>query len=278
MKDRKEELKQITDRLEQGIRDVFDTGRFEAYLKSMSKFYRYSLNNCILISIQCPEASLVAGYKKWQNDFERQVKKGEKAIRILAPVNRKVTRKVKDPVTGEEKEEEVRFTSYRPVPVFDVSQTEGKELPEISHLLQGDEGAELIGRVLAVSPVPVRFEAVHGSANGFYSHDGYIVVDDRLSASQRLKTLVHEIAHATIHCKGGEQEKADRNTMEVQAESVAFTVCSHFGIDTSDYSFGYVAGWSKGRDLDELKNSLEVVRKTAGDIIDGIEAAGAEAA
>lgn len=278
MKDRKEELKQITDKLEQGIKEVFDSGRYEAYLKSMSKFYRYSLNNCILIAIQCPEASMVAGYKKWKDDFERQVKKGEKAIRILAPVNRKVMRKVKDPVTGEEKEEEFRFITYRPVPVFDISQTEGKELPEISHLLEGDEGGELIDRVLAVSPVPVRFEAVRGSANGFYSLNGYIVVDDRLSPSQRLKTLVHEVAHATIHCKGGEQENADRNAMEVQAESVAFTVCSYFGIDTSDYSFGYVAGWSEGRGVEELRKNLDVIRKTAGEIIDGIEAAGAKAA
>lgn len=278
MKDRKEELKAITDKLEQGTRDVFESGRFEAYLKSMSKFYRYSLNNCILIAIQCPGATLVAGYKKWQNEFERTVRKGEKAIRIIAPVPKKFTKIVKDPVTGEDMEEEHKLMTYRSVPVFDISQTEGKELPEISHNLEGDEGAELIGKVLAVSPVPIRFEAVPGAANGFYSYDGYIVVDDSLSPSHKLKTLVHEIAHATIHCKGGEQEKADRGAMEVQAESVAFTVCSYFGIDTSDYSFGYVAGWSEGKELEELRNSLDVIRKTAGEMIDGIEAAGAKAA
>ncbi len=272
MADRKE-LKDITEKLEKGIRDVFESGKFEEYLQSMAKFHRYSLNNCILIAIQCPEATMVAGYKMWQKEFDRQVKKGEKALRILAPIKRKFTRKVKDPVTGEEKEEEVRYNTYRPVPVFDISQTEGKDLPEIASMLEGDEGADFIAKVVKVSPVPVRFEHIDGSANGFFHHDGYIVVDEGLAPKQTLKTLIHEVAHATIHCKGGEEEEADRGTKEVQAESIAYTVCSHFGIDTSDYSFGYVAGWGSGRDLDELKKSLEVIRKTAGALIDGIEAA-----
>ncbi len=273
---RKEELKQITDKLEQGIKDVFESDKYEDYLRSMSRFYRYSVNNCILISIQCPGATLVAGYKTWEKDFNRHVKKGEKAIRILAPWKRKITKKVKNPVSGVEEEEEVNFITYRPVPVFDISQTEGDELPEICVELTGDVGNELTDKVIAISPVPVRFEPVPGTSNGFFHLNGYIVVDSSLAPMQRVKTLIHEVAHATIHCKGGEQEKTDRHTKEVQAESIAYTVCSHFGIDTSDYSFGYVAGWSKGKELEELKNSLEVIRKTAGQIIEGIEADGTD--
>ncbi len=271
-KDRKEELKQITEKLEQGTREIFESGKYEAYLQSMSKFYRYSLNNCLLIAIQCPEATLVAGYKKWENEFGRHVKKGEKGIRILAPWKRKVTRTVKNKETGEEEQEEFSFTAYRAVSVFDISQTEGKDLPEIAAQLTGDEGADLIDKVIGISPVPVRFEPIAGGSNGFFHMDGYIVVDSGLAPMQTLKTLVHEVAHATIHCKDGAEEKADRNTKEVQAESVAYTVCNYFGIDTSDYSFGYIAGWGKGRELEELKASLEVIRKTAGEIIDGIEA------
>lgn len=271
-KDRKEELKAITDKLEQGIKDVFASGKYEDYLQAMGKFHRYSVNNCILIAMQCPMASMVAGYKLWKNEFGRQVKKGEHAIRILAPMTRKVTRTVKNELTGEEEEQEVRFTTYRSVPVFDISQTEGPEVPMLAAKLTGDVDEGMIERAVAVSPVPVRFEPVPGSANGFYSHDGYIVVDSDNEPLQRLKTLVHEIAHATIHCKDGGQAEADRATKEVQAESIAYTVCSYLGLDTSDYSFGYVAGWSSGKELDELKASLEVIRTTAGEIIDGLTA------
>lgn len=271
MADRKEQLKEITDKLEQGIKDVFESGKYAEYLQAMSKFHRYSLNNCILIAMQCPAATMVAGYRKWQDEFGRQVKKGERAIRILAPMTRKVKRMVKDE-DGNEQEQEVKYTTYRAVPVFDLSQTEGDALPSICHRLEGDEGAELIEKVKAVSPVPVRFEAVDGSANGFYSHEGFIVVRDNLSPMQTLKTLIHEVAHATLHCKEGEQAEADRHTKEVQAESVAYTVCNYFGIDTSDYSFGYVAGWSNGKELEELKASLEIIRQTAGQLIDSIAA------
>ena len=271
-KDRNEEIKAITEKLEQGIQDMFVSGKFEEYLRAMAKFHRYSVNNCFLIAMQCPEASLVAGYKTWQKEFGRQVKKGEKAIRILAPMTRKVKRLVKNELTGEEEEREVSFMTYRVVPVFDVSQTEGPDVPSIATRLTGDADADLIERVIAASPVPVRFEPVPGSANGYYHHDGYIVVDDALSPMQALKTLVHEVAHATIHCKGGEEEEANRGTKEVQAESIAYTVCSYLGIDTSDYSFGYVAGWSSGRELKELKASLEVIRQTAGALIDSINA------
>lgn len=268
-----EELKVITEKLEAGITELFESGRFEEYLQMMGRFHRYSVNNCILILLQKPEATLVAGYRKWQDEFNRQVKRGERSIKILAPMTRKAKRVEKNPVTGEEEEKEVTFTVYRPVPVFDISQTEGDDLPDIVTQLEGDEGAELIAKVEKVSPVPVRYEPIRGTANGYFHQDGYIVVDDGLSPKQTLKTLIHEVAHATIHCKDGEEVEADRATKEVQAEAVAYTVCNFFGVDTSDYSFGYVAGWSYGKDKDELRKNLEVIRKTAGTIIDSVTAA-----
>lgn len=272
MTDRKEQLKEITDKLEQGIKDVFESGKYANYLQAMSKFHRYSLNNCILIAMQCPAATMVAGYRKWQDEFGRQVKKGERAIRILAPMTRKVKRMVKDK-DGNEQEQEVKYTTYRAVPVFDLSQTEGKELPGICHRLEGNEGADLIDKVIAAAPVPVQYKDIEGSANGYYSRtEGLIAVQQDLSPMQTLKTLIHEMAHATLHCEDGKQAEADRGTKEVQAESVAYTVCNYFGIDTSDYSFGYVAAWSKGKELEELKASLEVIRTTAGAIIDSIAA------
>lgn len=267
----KEQLKAITDKLEESVKNVFESGKYAEYLQAMSKFHHYSLNNCLLIAMQCPEATMVAGYKKWQKEFNRQVKKGEKAIKILAPMTCKSTRIVKDE-NGNEQEQEVKYTIYKPVPVFDLSQTEGDEMPNICNKLEGDQGAELIEKVKSISPVPVSSEPLKGGVNGFFHHDGYIVIDSNLSATQTLKTLIHEIAHAKLHNNDSEFADADRNTKEVQAESVAFTVCNYFGIDSSDYSFGYIAGWSKGRELEELRESLEIIRQTASEMIDGIAA------
>ena len=272
MADRKEQLKEITDKLEQGIKDVFESGKYADYLQAMSKFHRYSINNCLLIAMQCPAATMVAGYRKWQDEFGRQVKKGETAIRILAPMTRKRKTVVQDE-DGNEREEEVKYTTYRAVPVFDISQTEGKELPNICRRLDGDDGAELIDRVIAAAPVPVQYKDIEGSANGYYSRtEGLIAVRKDLSPMQTLKTLIHEVAHATLHCEDGVQADANRGAKEVQAESVAYTVCNYFGIDTSEYSFGYVAAWSEGKELAELRESLEVIRTTAGAIIDSIAA------
>ena len=272
MADRKEQLKEITDKLEQGIKDVFESGKYAEYLQAMSKFHRYSLNNCILIAMQCPAATMVAGYRKWQDEFGRQVKRGERAIRILAPMTRKVKLMVADE-DGNEHEQEVKYTTYRAVPVFDLSQTEGKELPGICRRLDGNEGTELIDKVIAAAPVPVQYKDIEGTANGYYSRtEGLIAVQKDLSPMQTIKTLIHEVAHATLHCEDGEQAEADRSTKEVQAESIAYTVCNYFGIDTSEYSFGYVAAWSEGKELAELRDSLEVIRTTAAQIIDSIAA------
>ena len=261
-------IKEITDKLEQGIKEVFTSENYKEYLQAMGKFHNYSLNNCLLIAMQCPQATTVAGYNTWKKEFGRQVKKGEKAIRILAPIKHKMTREEKGE-DGTEQTKEIQYITYRPVPVFDISQTEGEEMPQICKQLEGN-CEELIEKVKAASPVPVRFEKIEGTANGYFHHDGYIVVDSDLSQKQTVKTLIHEITHASIHCKGGEQEKADRRTKEVQAESVADAVCDDFGVETSEYSFGYIAAWSEGKELDELRGSLEIIHRTAVEIIEKI--------
>lgn len=258
-------LEEITEMLEAGVQEIFDSDRFKDYLDTMARFYDYSANNCLLIMMQCPEATLVASYKKWQDEFSRQVKKGEKAIKIIAPVTHKRKNK------KNEEEEDVYYT-FRAVPVFDVSQTEGKELPDIRvSELQGDVLCydTLIHKLIKIAPVPVSFETVDGGAKGFFSQsEGKIVVKCGMSQEQTMKTLVHEIAHSLLHCKGGDQEEADRSTREVQAESVAYVVCSGLEIDTSDYSFGYIAGWSRGNDTKKLSANLEIIRKTAKAILE----------
>jgi hypothetical protein len=261
----KQQVKEITAKLEQGVRDILDSAKWSEYLRAMSKFHNYSANNCLLIVMQCPAASLVAGYRTWEKEFKRNVKKGEKAIRILAPMQRKFIDKDDD---GNEIER--KFTVYRAVPVFDVSQTEGEPLNSMVEELKGDADAELIDELVKASPVPVTFKDFDAPAYGYYSHDGEIVVRDSIDSKQKVKTLVREIAHSILHCEDGEQEDADRRTREVQAESVAYVVLNYLGIDTSDYSFGYVATWGSGRDMKELQASLEVIRKTASDIIDKV--------
>lgn len=261
----KQAVKEITAKLEQGVKDIFDSGRWTEYLKTMSKFHNYSACNCLLIMMQCPAASLVAGYRTWQKEFKRNVKKGEKAIRILAPMQRKY----KD-VDEDGNEIEIMYTTYRAVPVFDLSQTDGEPVKTIAKELKGEADADLIAKLVKVAPVPVSFTDFVGSAYGYYSHDGEIVVRNSIDDKQKVKTLVHEIAHSILHCEDGEQAEADRRTREVQAESVAYVVLNYLGIDTSEYSFGYVAAWGAGRDMKELQASLEVIRKTAGDIIDKV--------
>lgn len=262
----KQAVKEITAKLEQGVQDIFTSGKYEEYLKTMSKFHNYSANNCLLIMMQCPAATLVAGYKTWQNEFKRQVKKGERSIKILAPMQRKYIDKDEDG-----NEIEVRYTTYRAVPVFDLSQTDGEPLKTITKELKGDADADLIDKLVKVAPVPVSFADFNGSAYGYYnSAEERIVVQDRLDNRHKVKTLVHEIAHSILHGDDGEQAEADRRTREVQAESVAYVVLNYLGIDTSEYSFGYVAAWGAGRDMKELQASLEVIRKTAGDIIDKV--------
>ena len=286
----KQRVQELTDKLEQGLQDLFNSDSYCNYLSTMSKFHNYSFNNTLLIAMQKPDATLVAGYKAWQKNFERHVNKGEKAIRILAPAPYKIKeeRDKIDPVTqellldkdGNPQKEEVEITipAFRAVSVFDVAQTDGKPIPELAakELLSDVEGyQDMIRAVEAISPVPIELEEIAGDSKGYYDREAKrIAVQENMSESQTLKTMIHEVAHSKLHSKEVEQDeqmKKDRNTKEVEAESIAYTVCQHFGIDTSDYSFGYIAGWSSGRDTKELRSSMDTIRRTASELITGIE-------
>ena len=288
-----EKLKEITDRLEQGITELFDSERYKEYLRVMSKFHNYSFNNTLLIAMQKPDASLIAGFTAWKNQFQRNVKKGEKGIKIIAPSpfkikqeTEKIDPQTQKPVIGRDgkpvtEEKEITIPAYKVVSVFDVSQTEGRELPNIAvDALTGDveQYSDFFAALEKTSPVPIGFEKIEGGAHGYYHlEDKRIALDEGMSELQTLKTAIHEIAHAKLHdidlnaSKDEQQPRVDRRTREVEAESVAYTVCQHYGLDTSDYSFGYVAGWSSGRELAELKSSLETIRSAAADIINSID-------
>ena len=291
-KTEKQKVQEITEKLEQGIKELFESEKYKTYLNTMSKFHNYSFNNTMLIAMQKPEATLVAGFKAWQKNFDRHVKKGEKGIRILAPAPYKIKEEQEklDPVTGEimldkngmpiTEEVEIKIPAFRVVPVFDVSQTDGKELPDIGvNELSGsvEDYEDFMQALTEVSPVPITYEDIEGEAKGyFHTTDHRIAIQEGMSQSQTVKTAIHEVAHAKLHDRERNQDidavlDKDRNTKEVEAESVAYTVCQHFGIDTSDYSFGYIAGWSSDRDMKELKSSLDTIRKTASELITGIE-------
>ena len=288
-----QQVREITDKLEQGIKELFESERFKEYLRTMSKFYSYSFNNTLLIAMQKPDATYVAGYTSWQRNFHRQVMKGEKGIKILAPAPYKTQeeREKIDPSTqkpmldadGKPVTEtvEIMRPAFKVVSVFDVSQTDGKELPDIMvDQLTGDvERYEDFWRVLKeVSPVPVELEKIEGGAHGYYHLvDKRIAIDEGMGEMQTIKTLIHEIAHAKLHAidpdaKTAPEDRKDRHTKEVEAESVAYTVCQRYGIETSDYSFGYIAGWSSDKETKELKSSLETIRKTAAEMIESIDA------
>ena len=288
-----QQVREITDKLEQGIKELFESERFKEYLRTMSKFYNYSFNNTLLIAMQKPEATYVAGYTSWQRNFDRQVMKGEKGIKILAPAPYKMQeeREKIDPVTqkpvigadGNAVTEtvEVLRPAFKVVSVFDVSQTDGKELPDIivDELKGTVENYEAFFDALKQeSPVPISFEDIPGGAKGFFSPvESRIAIQEGMSEIQTVKTAIHEIAHAKLHAfkpdeKAAPEDKKDRHTKEVEAESVAYTVCQRYGIETSDYSFGYIAGWSSGKETKELKSSLDTIRKTAAEMIEGIDA------
>ena len=288
-----DKLKEITDRLEQGIKELFDSERYKEYLCVMSKFHNYSFNNTLLIAMQKPDASLVAGFQSWKNNFKRNVVKGEKGIKILAPSPFKIKQEMEkiDPTTQKpvigadgkpvKEEKEITIPAFKVVSVFDVSQTEGKELPDIAvDMLTGDveRFQDVFAALEKTSPVPIGFEKIAGNSHGYYHlEEKRIAIDEGMSELQTIKTAIHEIAHAKLHDidpnapKEEQAGRPDRRTCEVQAESVAYAVCQHYGLDTSDYSFGYVAGWSSGRELDELKSSLETIRSTAAEIINSID-------
>ena len=285
-----ERMKEITDRLETGIQELFESERYKAYLTTMSKFHSYSFNNTLLIAMQ--GGQLVAGYNKWRDDFHRNVRKGEKAIKILAPAPFKAKKEVQKldaqgrPVMGKDGKpvtevKEIQVPAFKIVSVFDVSQTEGEPLPSIGvEELTGsvERYGEFFKALEQTSPVPIGFEDIPGGSHGYYHlTEKRIAIQEGMSELQTLKTAIHEIAHSKLHAIDPEApaiEQADRpdsRTREVQAESVAYAVCQHYGLDTSDYSFGYVAGWSSGKDLKELKASLETIRATAHELITTID-------
>lgn len=268
-----EAVKRATELLEQGVQDIFTSGRFAEYLDVMGRFHRYSARNCVLIMMQCPEATHVASYNKWRKEFNRQVRKGEKSIHILAPIKHRRTVKDTDRKTGETVEREATWTTFKAVPVFDVSQTDGDELPTLATEVGGEVRgfSELCDAVQGCATVPVEYgvDITDPNCHGYFDpHEGRICIRDGMSEAQTFKTLVHETAHSILHCEGGEQEKAGRGVREVQAEGVAYVVCKALGIDTGEYSFGYVAGWSDSDDTKALMRELEVIRKTANDILD----------
>lgn len=269
----------LQEKLMSGVKEIYESGKWAEYIAVMSRFPHYSINNCILIASQCPEASYVCGYKKW-NEFNRNVVKGESGIMIFAPIKGKV--QVEEPIydannhpvlneDGTQAKEKVEreYKSFRPCYVFDVSQTEGDPLPTLANQLNDgvEDFEKLKDALMAVSPVPISFEDIPGSANGYYApQSGKIVVQSDMSQLQTIKTMIHEIAHAKLG-HGGEDDKWDKESKEVQAESTAFWVAGMLGLDTSDYSFGYIAGWSKDREITELKENLDLIKRTADSLV-----------
>ena len=287
-----DKVKEITDKLEAGIQALFESEAFKNYLKTLSKFHDYSLNNTILIAMQKPDATLVAGYTAWQRNFGRQVMKGETGIRILAPTPYKRQMEVDriDPSTGQvvlnpdgstaKDLKEVMVPAFKVVNVFDVSQTDGKELPTIGvNELTGDvaQYESFFEALKRACPVPIGFEQIASGAKGyFHTVDQRIALQEGMSQVQTIKTLIHEMAHQKLHAIDPkdlppEEPRLTRNAKEVEAESVAYTVAQHYGIETSDYSFAYIAGWSKDKDTPELKASLDRIRKAADEMITAID-------
>lgn len=281
-------VKEITDQLEQGVKELFESQKYKDYLTTMSKFHSYSHNNIMLIFQQKPDASLIAGYNAWKTEHGRQVRKGAKAIRILAPApyKVKVSRDKVNPDTDKPVLDEngnpvkenviVQQLAFKVVNVFDVSDTEGRELPSVGvNELSGDveRYEDFLGALKNICPVPIEFDTISSGAKGYFSlAENRIVINKGMQQVQTIKTVIHEISHQRLHSEGSpEFENKSRNSKEVEAESVAFTVCQHYGIDTSDYSFAYIAGWSKGRELSELKKSLDTIRKTASEVINKID-------
>ncbi|MEG0570375.1 MAG: YodL domain-containing protein [Oscillospiraceae bacterium] len=287
--DKKDKMKEITDRLEQGIKDIYDSEHYKNYLTVMSKFHSYSYRNSLLIMLQKPEATLVAGFNAWKNNFKRYVNKGEKGIQILAPAPYRVKMEMEkiDPKTqrpvldskGNPVTEEVKITkpSFRPVHVFDVSQTSGEPLPQLTTELSGNvaQYQAFFESLKSVFPFPIQFEDIQSGAKGYCDPvNQKIAIKNGMSEIENIKTAIHEITHADLHADQSKlslDEKKDRRTKEMESESVAFVVCNHFGIDTSDYSFAYLAAWSSGKELKEIQNNLDTIQKQAAELIDRID-------
>lgn len=283
-----DKLKELLEQAEQGTKAVFESENYRNYLATMSKFHSYSFRNSLLILMQKPEATHVAGYAAWKKKFNRQVQRGESGIQIVGYSPRKVNveQEKKDSsgntiigADGKPVMEKItrQVPSYVPVSVFDVSQTEGEPLPQLVNELNGSVEAyqDLMQAIRDVSPFPVSFEEIQGGAKGFCDPvTQRIVIQQGMSEAQSVKTAIHEVTHADLHAP--EQnlilaDRTDRRTREIEAESTAFVVCEHYGIDTSDYTFPYLASWSSSKELAELQSSLETIQKQAGDLIDKID-------
>lgn len=279
--ERKKEMAELMGKLEEGVRDVFDSAEYSNYLRTMSKFRHYSLNNQLLIWSQCPHATVVAGFNDWKKKFGRSVKKGEHGIKILAPMPIKI--KAEEEQADEngithytDEGIERIITLYKTVSVFDISQTEGKPLPEFGiEELAGKvpEYDELLSAVIGAAPCDVHFEEITNGSKGYYSViANKVVVNTGMSQEQTIKTVLHEVAHAILHnMERQKKEPVDRPTKEVEAESIAFLVSDAFGVNTESYSFKYVASWSSEKSVPELKASLEKIKATATDLIEKIE-------
>ena len=282
----KERLKDITDSIERGIQDLFQSDKYAQYLRTMSRFHKYSVNNTMLIYMQKPDATLVAGFNKWRDQFERNVMKGEKGIKIIAPTpfKKKIEEQKLDPDTmlplldadGKVimEEKEIKIPMFKPVTVFDVSQTQGKPLPQLASDLQGNvQNYEVFMEALRrASPVPIDFKPIRDGSDGFFSLDNQsITIREGMSEVQTVSAVVHEIAHSKLHNNVGDEQQKDRNTEEVEAESISFADCAYYGIATGENSFGYIAAWSKGKELKELRESLETINKTSSELITDID-------
>ena len=284
------QLKEISERLEQGVKEIFTSERYTEYLNTMSKFHNYSFNNTLLITMQKPEATLVAGYQAWQKKFNRHVKRGEKGIQIIAPTPvrekqeiEKIDPDTQEPIIGEDGQPETEVVEmiiprFRVATVFDVSQTEGEpiaelEVPDLTGSVQFYD--TFMQALQSISPVPIRMMNVEGDAKGYYHQtEKYIAIKEDMSNVQTMKTGVHEVSHALLHDRevmDAEGVLKDQTTKEVEAESIAYIVCNHFGLDTSEYSFTYIASWCESRDMKALKASMDTIRKTSAEIIGNIE-------
>ena len=274
-KSQKERIREITEKLEEGVKAVFESDRYKEYLACMSKFHSYSLNNCLLIAAQYPAATAVAGYRSWQQNFGRQVRKGEKGIKILAPCKYKVETDEKDE-NGDSKMMEL--TGFRVVSVFALEQTEGKELPSIGvDELTGDvsDYQKIFNALVSISPVPIGFEEIENGAKGYY-HDTEkrIAIKSGMSQAQTIKTLLHEVSHATYHSReaADPDHPIDRRHKETEAESIAFCVGSALSIvDSGDYTFPYLASWASGKETKELKDSLERIHLASNEMITKVD-------
>lgn len=286
----KERVAEIMGKLEDGIKEIFESDKYKEYLNTMSKFTNYSINNVLLINQQKPDATLVAGFNSWAHNFDRHVKKGEKGIKIIAPApyTIKKEQQIIDLKTGspvfnadgspKTTEVEVKIPAFKVTTVFDISQTYGKELPTIGvNELTGevDRAKDFIDCLKKTTSVPINFGETTGDSKGFYSPtENSITIKEGMSDVQTIKTMIHEIAHSKLHNPETMKEEGvqkSKGVIEQEAESVAYVVCQHFGIDTSDYSFAYIAGWAEGKETSELRESMQTIRDTAAEMINRVE-------